>query len=332
MQLGVRLRHHRRHLREVLRRPHARDDVLALRVDEEVARRRRPARHLVAREGHARARRRPLVAEDHLLHVAGGPPVVGDVVDPPVGRRPLAQPRVEHRADRRPQLHRRVLRERLARGVGVDRLERVDERAQVRLPQLHVELHARLALARRDRLLEALAGDAAADVAVHLHEPPVGVPREARVARPRGEALHRGVGQPEVEDRVHHPRHRLARARAHGDQQRVLRVAEPLAGALLQHAQRVGELLGEPVRLDPVGAHVGHARLRRDGEAGRHAVRAEHARHLRDVRALAAEELAHVAAALLERHDPVRHGTSIARPRTRPPSRSAIASLIASSG
>ena len=68
--------------------------------------------------------------------------------------------------------------------------------------------------------------------------------------------------------------------------------------------------LGEPVGLGAVVAHVLHARLRGDGEAGRHALRAEHARHLRDVRALAAEQLAHVAAALVERHDPSAAWTS----------------------
>ena len=92
------------HLGEVARRAHAGDDVLALRVDEEVARRLGRARHLVARERDARARRVALVAEHHLLDVAGGAPVVGDVVDPPVGDRALAQPRVEHRADRLAQL------------------------------------------------------------------------------------------------------------------------------------------------------------------------------------------------------------------------------------
>ena len=55
-----------------------------------------------------------LVAEHHLLDVDRRAPVVGDPVQPPVGDRPVAEPRVEHRADRLRQLLTRILRERLA--------------------------------------------------------------------------------------------------------------------------------------------------------------------------------------------------------------------------
>ena len=55
------------------------------------------------------------------------------------------------------------------------------------------------------------------------------------------------VVQAEVEDGVQHPRHRLARAGAHRDEQRVLGVAEPLAGLLLEPGERLVDLLVEPV-------------------------------------------------------------------------------------
>ena len=87
------------------------------------------------------------------------------------------------------------------------------------------------------------------DVAEHLHEAPVGVPGEALVAGRAREALDRLVVEAEVEDRVEHPRHRLARAGAHGDQQRVVGVAEPLAGLLLEPRERLGDLLGQPLGL-----------------------------------------------------------------------------------
>ncbi len=48
------------------------------------------------------------------------------------------------------------------------------------------------------------------------------------------------------------------------------------------------------------GLHVLDARLGRDREAGGHALGAEHARHLGDVRALPSEQVAHVARALAE--------------------------------
>ena len=98
-QLGVRRGHPVAQLGQVARRAHAGDDVLALGVDEEVAAGLGRAGDLVAREGHAGARGRALVAVDHLLDVDRGAPVVGDVVDAPVGDRALAHPRVEDRAD-----------------------------------------------------------------------------------------------------------------------------------------------------------------------------------------------------------------------------------------
>ena len=128
-QLGVRGRHPVAQLGQVARRAHARDDVLALRVDEEVAAGLGRAGDLVAREGHAGARGRALVAVDHLLDVDRRAPVVGDVVDAPVGDGALAHPRVEDRADGLLELLARVGREvverlealrQLAQGVGVE--------------------------------------------------------------------------------------------------------------------------------------------------------------------------------------------------------------------
>ena len=84
------------------------------------------------------------------------------------------------------------------------------------------------------------------DVAEHLHEAPVGVPGEALVLGRAREALDRGVVEAEVEDGVEHPGHRLARAGADGDQQRVLVVAEPLAGVLLQALERLRDLSAIP--------------------------------------------------------------------------------------
>ncbi len=103
------------------RRAHAGDDVLALRVEQEVAARLGRAGELVAREGDARRRAGAAVAEDHLLDVDRRAPVVGDVVDAAVGDGAVAEPGVEDGADRQSQLLLRVLRERLA---GVRLVER----------------------------------------------------------------------------------------------------------------------------------------------------------------------------------------------------------------
>ena len=113
-QLGVDLGHQLCQLGQVARVPHAGDDVLALRVQEEVAGRLRRAGRLVAGERDARRRRVPPVAEHHLLHVDRRAPVVGDVVLAPVLDRARAVPGVEDRSDRLAQLLARVLWELLA--------------------------------------------------------------------------------------------------------------------------------------------------------------------------------------------------------------------------
>ena len=81
-----------------------------------------------------------------------------------------------------------------------------------------------------------------------------------------------------------------AGARAHGDEQRVLRVAEALARRLLEAAKVLVDLVLEPVGKLAAGPHVLAAGLRRDREAGRD--RDPDRGHLREAGSLAAEQLA----------------------------------------
>ena len=68
--------------------------------------------------------------------------------------------------------------------------------------------------------------DAQHHVAVHGDEAAVAVVGEAFVAGLARDRLGGFVVEAEVEDRVHHARHRGAAAGAHGDEQRVFRIAE----------------------------------------------------------------------------------------------------------
>ena len=131
--------------------------------------------------------------------------------------------------------------------------------------------------------------DAVHDLAVHLDQAAVGVVGEARVAGRRSQALDRDVVEAEVEDRVHHPRHRDRRARAHRDEQRIGRVAEALARLLLERRDVRADLVVEARRHLLAARHVGATRVGRDREPGRHGD-AER-RHLGETDALAAEEL-----------------------------------------
>ena len=217
-------------LGDVSRRPHAGHDVLSLCVGQEVAARVRSAGDLVAREGDARPRRLALVPEDHLLHVDGRAPLVRDALDAAVLDRPLAHPRVEYGTDRLDQLLARVGREL------VQRLEALGQLPQRGGFEVGVQRHATLALRAGDLVLEPFGRDAAHDVSEHLHEAAVGVPCEALVTGAPGQALHGAVVQPQVENGVEHSRHRIARAAAHRQQQRVVVVPQLLARQLLEPA------------------------------------------------------------------------------------------------
>ena len=125
----------------------------------------------------------------------------------------------------------------------------------------------------------------------------------ANRAFPRGrrQTLDRDVVQAEVEDRVHHPRHRDRRAGADGDEQRVAIVAEALACTRLECRDALVDLLVEPGRNVSAGGEIGAARLGGDREP----VRNGHAEsgHLGEADPLPPEELTAAARALGEVED-----------------------------
>ena len=115
-----------------------------------------------------------------------------------------------------------------------DVLEFVNELAQRRRVELGVVLGSDLGLFRDERVLEARAVDAEHDSAEHLQEAAVGIPREALVAGQGGQAGDGFVVEAEIQDGVHHARHRKFGARAHADEQRVRGRTERLAGLDLE--------------------------------------------------------------------------------------------------
>ena len=299
-QLGVRVREDLLHALERLRGADAGDHVLALRVHEELAVHALLAGRRVAGEAHAGGGAVALVAEDHLDDVHRSAEVVRDVVRAAVHLRARRLPRVEHGADGAAQLLARVLRERASELLLVDRLEGRDEAAQVVLVEVGVLRDALGRLQLGERRLEAVRVDPVDDLAVHLDQPPVRVEREAGVPGRAGEALHRRVVQPEVEDRVHHPGHGDRRAGADGHEQRPLGVAEAEPAALLEAADVSVHLLVETGR-DVVRDHVRAARVGRDREARRDGD--SELCHLCEPDALAPEELATAVGRLLEAVD-----------------------------
>src|SRR5690606_37736114 len=129
-ELAVGVREARLHLGDGLRRADAGDDVLTLRVDEELAVEAGLAGGGAPREADARPARLAEVAVDHRLHVDGGAEEPGDLVDLAVADGPVAVPRPEHGVDGEPELLHRVGRERGAGVLAVDGLVAVYEDAE----------------------------------------------------------------------------------------------------------------------------------------------------------------------------------------------------------
>ncbi len=293
----VGLRHLGRQAGDRLRRTDAGNDVLALGVRQVLAVERALAGRWAAREADAGAAARSGVAEDHRHDADGGAQVVRDVLVVAVGDRARVRPALEHGADGEAQLLPRVCRERL-RACGGDLLKAADDLFEVGLAQVCVRGGTRLRPRLVQHRLEALGVGVKRHLGEELDEAPVRVQREAPVVGRLRQALDRLVVEAEVEDRVHHSRHRELRARADGDEQRVVRVAEAPADSLLDLLQRLLHLLPEAVRqllvqagelAEPVG---GYDEARRYGQA--------QAGHLAEVRTLTSEQIAHPGVAVSE--------------------------------
>ena len=297
VELGVRVGEQVPHAVDRLGGPDPRHDVLALRVDQELAVQATLSRRRVAGEAHSRPRGVALVPEDHLDDVDGRAEVVGDVVRAPIDLGTGRLPGVEDRASRPVELLTGVRGERGAGLTLVELRERRDQALQILGRQLDVELRPAALLQRLELGLEHVGVDPVDHLAVHLDQPPVRVVGEPRVPRRRGESLHGAVVQAEVEDRVHHPGHRDCRAGADRDEQRVGRVSEALPRLLLEPRdvvvhlgpERLGHLARRHRRPTGVG---GDREARRNGnpEGG----------HLREPDAFPAEELPPARSLLVE--------------------------------
>lgn len=170
--------------------------------------------------------------------------------------------------------------------VGEDLLEGNDEVLEVIGVELGVELHAALGLLGVDGILEELAIDAHDDVGEHLDEAAVGVVAKAGVAGLLDETLDGVVIEAKVKDGVHHAGHGEGGARANGDEQRVVLVAELLAHALLKVLAVDVDLVENAVGPNVTSGRVSDAGLAGNGESRRNG-KAD-VGHLRQVGALAA--------------------------------------------
>ncbi len=297
-KLVISFRHDFGQLVDRLRGAYARDNVLALGVHQELTEQLLLTGCRVAGERNAGTRIVAGVAEDHHLDVDGSTPARGDVVHAAVVDRTRVVPRAEDRHDRAHKLFFRVGWEVDALFLLIFSLELTRQLLEVVGIQLGVHLDAFFLFHLVDQLLEVSLADLHDNVRIHLDEPAVGVIRKTRVVGLFRHDFDHFIIQTEVEDGVHHARHRSACARTDRNEQRVLEVAELLAGNLFEFGE-----VGVDFRLDlfvdlltisiVLGACLG---------CDREPLRDRHSKtcHLRQVRTLASEQLTHRAVALGE--------------------------------
>ena len=299
-----------RQLPDVLRGPHARDNVLARSVGKEVSRRPRGSRHLIATERDPGARRLPFVSEHHLLDIDRGTPLFGDAVDASIGRGSRAIPRLEYGPDSAVELCPRIRWKVInPRNVATSCCNApVSSSVSSETPRSRL----RLAISRSKYSPSTPTTTFPYICTNRRNESHANRSLDVLAASPAT----RRVVQPQVKHRVEHPRPRLACARAHRYQQRVLWVAERLPTWRSSLASASSTSAASP-SADGAASEIGHARLSRDRKAGRHTPSPENPCHLRDIRALATEQLTHLTRTLREVVYPpcVGHGSHLRDPR-----------------
>ena len=124
-------------------------------------------------------------------------------------------------------------------------------------------------------------------VAIHLKESSVRIPGKPLVLRFLRDDLDHFVVHAEIENRIHHSRHGIASARAHGHQQRPFLVAEPFAGGFFDLGCSRRDLGLQLPRIRTIVVVKITANLSGNREPRRHGK--PNPRHLMEVRAFAAQ-------------------------------------------
>ena len=206
-ELIIDLRHQLLQPVDLLGRPDACDDILALRIQEELAHQTLLAGRRVSRESDARSGGVAHVSERHHLDVDSRPPGVRNVVVPSVHVRARIVPGTENRLDRLDQLFLRVIREVLPELLSVLRLELIRQLMKVVRIQLDVLRYSLSGLHLVDQLLKVLLADLHDDIREHLDESSVAVPCPSGIPALLRKNAYNILVQSQVQDRVHHARH-----------------------------------------------------------------------------------------------------------------------------
>ncbi len=170
------------------------DHVLALRVDQIFAVKLVGPGRRIAREDDAGRALVAAIAEHHGLDGDGSAPVVGNVMQAPIGDGARVLPGAEHGGDRAPQLGVEILREGLAELALDEGLEAGDDRRPILGRELSVVFESFEIFEVLEDLLEQLMVEAEHYVGIHLDEAAIGVVGKS-CGRPSGARALRRSGR-----------------------------------------------------------------------------------------------------------------------------------------
>ena len=295
-EVVVGLRKHFLHLGEGTRGADTSNDVLTLSINEELTVELLLTGGRVTGEADTGSGRVATVTEDHLHDVDGGTQVVGNLVGFAVDEGTRVEPGTENGVNGTHQLLTRIGCPVPTKLLVRQLLEGVNETLEIIGTQIGVGLDAFLLFKGGQGILVNVSVDTLDDLAVHLDEAAVAVPRKPLIASFLSDGLNGVVRDAEVEDGVHHAGHRDHGARSHGDQQRLLVVTEDATGALLKSLKALpylGLQIFGPLTLPRHGVHAGFGG---DGKPVGH--RDAETLHLGNSCALAAEQRFHFRTAL----------------------------------
>ena len=198
------------------------NDVFTLGIDQEFTVEQIFPGTCVTGEGDAGAAVLAKIAEDHGLDVDRCAPRIRDIVQLAINFGAVVVPALEDRHHGTPELFPGIGRELAANPRTNQALETQDKLFQVLGLEIGIELDPLLLLDHVDNHFEGVVIflrdrlEAHDNVTVHLDEAAVRVPGETLVVGLASQPGNRLVIEPEIEDGVHHARHRCARARADG--------------------------------------------------------------------------------------------------------------------
>jgi hypothetical protein len=243
--------------------------------------------------GHADSGGRPFsqIPEHHGLDVDCGTQIVSDPGGVPVVHGTLAVPGTEHGLGGSSELLPGIAREVAPREGAHDALVCLHDGFPVLTTELRVERKTGFRSRSFEDVLEVVVRDVEDDAAEHMEETPIKIVGEPGVAGGGSDPLGDLVVEPQVENRVHHPRHRELRPGTARQEQRVIGIPEAPAHVPLEGRQRLDLLVPETLGEFTPRLQVGVARSCRGGEPRRN--RNLEAGHIRQVGSLASEKAPH---------------------------------------